>query len=259
MRIVILTTTWQRPELTTAVLSWWQGLCTSFDGPPCCRWGKFGGVELRGVAVGDMVELSRFWQYSRFPNEPLGAKHNKGLWWAKHMNPDAVMVIGSDDICEPRLIENTVKALEAGALWTQPRELYYWHPATSRVSKAAGNSISGACRAYSARLLDMMNWKLWDDDAPYKLDGNSLKNIEALVKRTRRMFGDAEKGYYHMLGARDVEGAVLDIKTDNADGTSANLWPYKDAVGITRATEVDPSILERFEIKRFTYGREVTA
>ena len=171
------------------------------------------------------------------------------------INPDAVMVINSDTIVQPRLIENTVRELQAGALWTQPKELYFWHPETGRVSKAAQNSLTGAARAYSARLLDMLEWKLWDDDAESKLDGNALKNIENLCRSTRTVFGDASKGHYHMLGAREVEGAVLDIKTD------VNMWPYEDAVAITRAAPVDPAILESFEIERLKYephGRYAT-
>ncbi|HUS39200.1 MAG TPA: hypothetical protein VMX74_07100, partial [Pirellulales bacterium] len=185
-------------------------------------------------------------------NDPLGLKHNTTLRICRPLRPDAVMVINSDTIVQPRLIENTVRELQNGALWTQPKELYFWHPESGRVSKAAQNSVTGAARAYSSRLLELMNWKLWDDDAEYKLDGNALKNIENLCRSTRTVFGDASKGHYHMLGAREVEGAVLDIKTD------VNMWPYDDAKAITRAQDVDPSILESFEIERLNYGSTKT-
>jgi hypothetical protein len=245
-RLAIATTTYKRPELTAAVVDWWSNL--PFD--------EFG---MTGVCVGDMENgftwsdegpALNLWQYCKEPIngfKALGQKHNMSVSLAAAGGADAVMVINSDTIVQPRLIENTVKELQAGALWTQPRELYFWHPATGRVAKAHHDNVTGAARAYSRTLLDKMNWKLWDDDAEHKLDGNALKNIENLVRSTRTVFGDASKGHYHMLGARSVEGAVLDIKTD------VNMWPYDDAVAITRAHEVDPSILETFEIDRLQY------
>ena len=88
-----------------------------------------------------------------------------------------------------------------------------------------------------------MNWKLWDDEKEDKLDGNADRRI------TDKMASMKVVWRPWPFGRQVIERAVLDIKTD------VNLWPYDDAVATTGAHDVDPSILETFEIQRFAYGR----
>ena len=234
-RLCIATTTYKRPELTEAVVMWW------YDFP-------FVGVSPRGLTVGDHLngiqepndKTGMRWHFARAQEafwRSLSRKHNTMLQLSRGLyDPDAVMVIGSDDIVQPELIINSVEAIKAGSWWTRPTGLYFWEPATDRVAKAPGRCISGGGRVYSRKLLDMMDWTLWDDDINSKLDGNA---------ETRIM--EAGRAHKIWVGPDDVKGAVLSIKTEQ------NLWPYDAAVNTTRATPVDKQILDTFEIERLSY------
>jgi hypothetical protein len=231
-----MTTTYKRPELTRAVLDWWAGL-------------EVEGVKMWGRAGGDYLTTtySPFWGFSFQRNSPLGAKHNRTLSECNCCGVDGVMVIGSDDIVEPKLITRSVKAIQKGAMWTQPETLYFYDTATGRCSTPASGRLTGAGRVYSTKLLNLLDWKLFPDDATEKLDGKAEHMIERYMVSQSRVWGDAHKGYVETIGGRVIDGAVLDIKTE------VNMWGYDQAVGITAASEVDPEILQKFEWERFTY------
>ena len=237
-RLCIATTTYKRPELTKAVQEWWASL----NMPEVCGFVWAGDYEPDNFPkheddIGAFMDATgREWVYPFCPDSvPLGRKHNWALNHCRYTY-HAVMVIGSDDIVQPELIINSVEAIKAGSWWARPTGLYFWEPATDRVAKAPGRCISGGGRVYSRKLLDMMDWTLWDDDINSKLDGNA---------ETRIM--EAGRAHKIWVGPDDVKGAVLSIKTEE------NLWPYDAAVNTTRATPVDKRILDTFEIERLSY------
>jgi len=232
-RLAIMTTTWKRPELTAAVLRWWDEI-------------RRKGVDLHWVAVGDHMAHGN--QGSSYPadNNPLGAKHNLGLSVCRHRKPDAVMVIGSDDIVEPELVRLSCEAIRAGAMWTQPRDLYFYHPETGRAAKPSQTQLTGAGRVYSVRLLDMLDWRLWPDDATSKLDGKAEQTIRDEMRARKVAWGDVDDGPLGVWGCKVIPRAVLDIKTD------VNMWDFDEAVAITSASEIELD-LARFEYERLKY------
>lgn len=101
-------------------------------------------------------------------NTPLGAKFNAGVACARSMRPDAVMVLGSDDL----LSANAVTLLRDAALRTSvvgPRDFYFYDVATCRMKYWAGYAPGheryrrpiGAGRILRRDALDRLSWAPW--------------------------------------------------------------------------------------------------
>lgn len=215
MRMCILTTVWRRPDLTRQVLNWYRSLQLALAPR----------LDLVLLAVGSEGELSRDlvegcgWNYMEAPNAPLGGKWNIGFLGAKELDPDAVMIVGSDDVVDRHCVEAAASAMEHSTffglldLWFldvgQPPRIGYWSGYTNhRVGEP-----HGVCRTYGRELLGELSWSPW---AP-----------SALIDR-----GLDRAAYVSVCGAKSssifttklscIEGVAIDIKTK--DGGNICAW-----------------------------------
>ncbi|MGI0501005.1 hypothetical protein, partial [Limnospira platensis] len=121
-KIVIYTCVWQRPELTQVVLSHYSYLKQELSGK----------IQLELLAVGSQGKNSQQlcescgFDYVDYPNLPLSAKWEYGLNCCAHYDPDAVIIVGSDDIISQSLIEFYDQKLQEGLIFMGIKDGYFF-------------------------------------------------------------------------------------------------------------------------------------
>ena len=159
----------------------------------------YASLGLKGVAVkspGDPQEIVRGWTYVTHPNQPLGAKWNRGL----QEIDDDVMIVGSDDFVSEAYIDRAVGLLKKKMDVIQMRGLYildgglYWcYP-----------SAPGAGRVISKAVIEKKKHCLWEDGRNRYLDASATTRLQ--------------KGRLKKIRIDEPGCVVLDVKT------SDNLW-----------------------------------
>lgn len=107
------------------------------------------------------------------PNIPLGRKWQCGVNIAKKMNPDALMIVGSDDIIAPAYIKDCLIKIDQGfdfigmTHWYMDdgNKLYHCEYTNQNV-----NFPIGSGKVYSKNALNKINWKLFNTSADRRLD-----------------------------------------------------------------------------------------
>lgn len=156
--------------------------------------------------------------YVRTENRPLGAKHNAAMALARALDPDAVMILPSDDFIHPAYLE-AVQASDADYIF--PASCGYYDAATRRACLmrwGGGDTLLyGAGRVVSRNVLRAVP-ELW---TPMR-----LKGLDQDSHCTIRAAG------FDATAIDVAEGVCLtDVKTGE------NLWGY-DIVA-HRASSVD--------------------
>jgi len=176
MKLVVLTALWRRLELSTKVMRFYSSLSIE-------------GVRLTGVAVGSEGEASRQaarlggFRYVHHENMPLGAKWNAGMERAADEKPDAVMIVGSDDLIEAALIKRLVERIRRGAHYAGLTDIYFLDHDTGGLGYFPGHGLHrggdpvGAGRVFSAPALESVGWRPWSDDLKSGLDRDSHKRM----------------------------------------------------------------------------------
>lgn len=187
IRILAVMPLWRRPALTRLILRQWNAQIQ--------RLRADGRVDLHLLCIGSegaaSVELvsgyANSMSYMEHRNYPLNQKWNAGIQLARTMNPDAVVIVGSDDLLSDALWLAYADKLARGEeafglldLWffdISTQRLGYW-PGYSQDSARFGESV-GLGRCYSRSVLNQLDWLLWDYP-PAKntvLDGNSTARL----------------------------------------------------------------------------------
>jgi hypothetical protein len=112
-------------------------------------------------------------------NAPLGKKKNFGLQAAKKMDFDFLLEIGSDDL---------ILSMDQYKVWTQKKtsvflgvhDMAFIDTETGCCRRWISASTFGAGRIISRDVLELANWKLWDDNISRGLDNNSVARLEKL-------------------------------------------------------------------------------
>jgi hypothetical protein len=153
---------------------------------------KSGAPELVSVVAGSEGAASRTLIesyggiYVPFRNQPLGAKFNAALRAARRTEPDAIVVLGSDNLATESLFLAWQNALEAGydfcgildstQWWPKQNTFVHWRGYTNHRRGETG----GSGRCYSKALLDRIDWHLWNDDISSSLDYSCTLRLNAL-------------------------------------------------------------------------------
>lgn len=105
----------------------------------------------------------------RHPNDPLGAKWQHAIDRARALNPDYVMITGSDDV-----MLGSTPALEEAMAGHDMLALNGWYIFDGKrhyFAKYLGDHVPiGGGRTYTRALLDKMRWRVFDGLAPKRLD-----------------------------------------------------------------------------------------
>ncbi|MCP4204216.1 MAG: hypothetical protein GY769_20055 [bacterium] len=208
MKLTLGTTLWARPRIEILTLGYYAKLAgeAAVD------------VELVCAVSEDWAERAARtlgWHIVRTPNAPLGQKHNVMLAAVRATQPDAFILIGSDDwlVAKAPLLfplRNPFDALAAHAdkplvgltdLWVLDlvdRRAAWW---------SNPPQLIGPGRMVRSDLLDEAAWKLWPDEMERGLDAP--------------MGGALSSQSWTRLGWDDHGLGCIDFKT------GVNLWSYE--------------------------------
>lgn len=161
--------------------------------------------------------------YVRTENRPLGAKHNAAMALARALDPDAVMVLPSDDFINPAYLE-AVKASDADYIF--PASCGFFDQPTGRACMMRWDRgdtlLYGAGRVVSRVVLRAVP-QLWTPGRLKGLDQDSHCTIRAA-------------GFEAVpIGVPDGQVCLTDVKTET------NLWSY--GLVSHRASSVDAEVV----------------
>lgn len=221
MKVVLITCVWQRPVITAAfwrfvshLRNWWlphelHVVVAGSDEPDQEKMARDAGAE-----------------YLNVPNQPLGRKFNATLTAARHRKPDAVLVMGSDDV----FCETTARAylpFLADARYVGLKDFYFYHTVNGNfgywggyVTRRRKGEPAGGGRVLPAEYLDKLEWQLWANDKHHGMDHSAFQRLR-----------DLEIDYPPLITCRDIGGCAVSLKGP------VNLWtmeqvkpkPEKDA------------------------------
>ena len=265
-KIVIYTCVWQRPDLTRVVLSHYSHLKQQLSGK----------IKLELLAVGSEGETSQKlcescgFDYLEYPNLPLSAKWEYGLNRCADYDPDAVIIVGSDDIISRRLIEFYDEKLREGLVFVGIKDGYFFDAVTGEMiwwkgyqsvdTRRFGETI-GMARCLARPLLDKMGFSIWKG---LKLN----KRLDRVATQRLLDFGLHFLDYDHLIVAQngsnslkighcgffmqEIDGLAVDIKT------SENITPFSLLRGVKDTTifsqELSGEMLSRHLPKLTTEG-----
>jgi len=185
MRITVLTAMWGRPQVTAIMLR------NLYELRPVLAEDD---IELTTVVVGSEGEWSRWLarafdaDYVGHKNKPLGAKWNAGLAKVRSHNPDALVILGSDNIANAALFRTWAQGLSDGIDYQgildsfqyhpQKNVLVHWHGYTDDQRKG---EPGGSARCWSKALLARVKWLIWEPGYNRGLDWSATQ----LVKKTQ--------------------------------------------------------------------------
>ena len=172
MKLIIVTAIHNRFEMTKAFLM-------AMD-----RIKRETGVETYAVvSEEDTACCTLCYQYGVkyivHPNKPVGKKFNAVVKHLRRKDFTHIMILGSDDVPSTDFIKHclTLKGDIIGILG-----MYFWglNPRRAGFLKFgywATNSLLGAGKILSRKVLEACDYSPWPDDANYGMDGKMMKNL----------------------------------------------------------------------------------
>ena len=192
--ISIVSAIWQRPELTEIFLD------------SLVRYRKDYGIT--AVVAGSEGEstrqacVSRGIGYVETLNQPLSAKFNKASMeaWTKY-KPDGLMIMGSDDFVNERLIQHYLLNLKQGVDVLGFRDCYFYNAKTKEavywpgytVPHRRGESI-GMARLLSAKVFRRLRLRLWSESTA-GLDYLMTQRLKKYPKFKRKTLSVKDDNY----------------------------------------------------------------
>jgi hypothetical protein len=167
--IVVLTCVYQRRELAEIVLRTYQRLAQRLKGDVTLQLLAIGS---EGDASRELCERSGF-DYIEYANSPLTHKWNHGVRASRRYDPDALVIVGSDDLISEDLIRVYAEKLKDGHDFLGLTDFYFFDIATSRLGYWPGYEATdperahepvGCGRCFSRRLLEQTDWNLWPEE-----------------------------------------------------------------------------------------------
>jgi hypothetical protein len=134
------------------------------------------------------------------PNNPLGQKWQAGVDYARQFDPSHIVITGSDDLLSIGFFEKYCHEQVIG-FWAW----YIWSIDKLFHLQYFPNQPLGGGRVYPKKILDSLNWRLFDttknkclDDYAYKmLGGEYVKNVRPEIL--------AIKGNWPMMNPVDLK------------------------------------------------------
>jgi hypothetical protein len=189
-QIGILTCRWKREEVFKLFSKGLRRLCDTFD--------------LTALVVGSegtKTHCEGFY-YLDFPNDPLGRKWNAGMKAFSKLNPDYVMIIGSDDFVTDNTMQYILDRCNEGFDVIGMRDCYFYDSTTERLGYWKGFTAThrigesmGMCRTLSKRVLDLLRWEPWYSKANAGLDWTMTQRLKG-IKHTQHVFSLREQGLF---------------------------------------------------------------
>lgn len=129
------------------------------------------------------------------PNEPLGAKWQRTIDEARKLDPDYLIITGSDDVLlgDTNSLTETMRGMDllVFTAWTIFDGSKHWKAKYNALRSPHKPPIGGG-RVYSRALLDRMRWQLFDTVKRIHMDDYGWQN--ALRCGANIIKGDAHEG-----------------------------------------------------------------
>jgi hypothetical protein len=161
------------------------------------------------------------------PNYPIGMKWQEGVFFAKYLNPNALLILGSDDILSLNYIEDGYNKVGKGLgskvgasdlvgstkwfIYDLNKNLYK----LSYKEKEVGIYLGGG-RIYSKYFLDKNNWEIFKKLRNKHLDSEGFDKVKIFSNKYEHISGDefilSIKGNWSMINSTEnILGATKRI------------------------------------------------
>jgi len=154
-------------------------------------------VPVVTILVGDSKIEARIAQevgceYIQHPNEPLSDKWQAGVWRAKDLDPDAVLILGSDTWLTPTWCETGLTIMQKGNQVVGCNNLYIMYLVHDRmeivhVGRRRSKEPAGVGRMISCEGMRKLGWKLFREHKSWHCDGIAMRAIKAAGLRCALM------------------------------------------------------------------------
>ena len=206
MRVVVLTAVWKRHKLFKIFLEGFN------------RIKKDSQHELILVTIGS--EKKTFSDnHLESKNFPLSVKWQNGVDYARDLNPDYILMLGSDDFVCSNLLKFYTQAMDKGTDLIGLIDCYFFDARVNKLTywlgyrnHRRGESI-GMARMLSKELLNKLDWKVWRKPINRGLDSEMMRNLNT-IKYSKAMFS-----------CKKEDIMALDVKTDV---NISNIKTYRD-------------------------------
>jgi len=159
---------------------------------------KEDGINLHAILIGsnsienekEIVESYGF-EYVYFKNKPLSNKWNYGVSLLKKYDFKYLVVLGSDDIISTNLLNRLIKIMDNNNYDVCGLKDIYFYDINDNIgvhwtgynekSGRLGETV-GSGRFYTKKLIEYLNYKLWDDNKNNGLDINIFNKIKNIKK-----------------------------------------------------------------------------
>ena len=194
MKLVLVIAIYKRHDLTKIVLDYYRALCK-----------KHKNIEI--VIAGSEGEISRDlaqgFHYIETANSPLTYKNNAMLEKAKELNPDAVVLLGSDDLICTNVIKWYFDLIKQGTdkVWGF-KDIYFYSTEHKTLGYLPLDKHFGAGRFFPKSVLEKCEYKGWGK----KLDRGCDYENETYLKRLGVEF--------ESINIENINGFLIDIKHD---------------------------------------------
>lgn len=153
--------------------------------------------------------------YFDYPNLPISDKWAYGLHKLKDIDYDYVFMIGSDNTIDSKVFTKYSSLIDKGtdiigitdmyAYSLEKDQLFYYggYPKTNR--KRYGETI-GLGRCLSKRLIEAMNYELWDRGINKGLDGSMTRRLSEMLSQTKNTFTQSKFAIKGIGIACDIKG-----------------------------------------------------
>ena len=183
--ISIVSAIWQRPELTEIFLD------------SLVRYRKDYGITavVAGSEHNGKPCSSRGIGYVEVPNEPLSGKFIKASQKAAALyNPDAFLIMGSDDFIDDALIQRYIRTLENGVDIAGITDCYFYNTISKEAMYWCGytnfrqGETIGMARMLSKKVFRGVHGKFWPSGIETGLDYNMMQKIKRVKNIIQQSF-----------------------------------------------------------------------
>ena len=228
MTLVILTCVWKRPRLTEIVLTYYSRLKEEMKDV----------LDLELVAIGSEGEQSKDiceacgFHYHEHENQPLSEKWQYGLKKTQEFNPDAVIIMGSDDLITRKILEFYIEKIKQGHLLVGIKDFFIYESKLKKLAHWRGygklndghrmDETIGLGRCLTRPLLDKIDFQIWGGlNLNRNLDGAMTQRLKEVgifpVAEEDALLVNVDGKLLHAghIGYKleDTNGFAVDIKT----------------------------------------------
>lgn len=212
---------WKRHQLERIIIEYYLSLSKRFNFD----------IVVCGSESEKSAQIAKECVYIEYSNEYVSNKHNALIKSLKGKGYDAAILIGSDDLIEPKLFDYYQSLEHLKNTYYGFPDVYYWQPKQNRLAYWFGNFM-GAGRYFPIEVIEKMNYNLWRDGLNKSLDTSCRTLL-------------ASKGIkVNQKPLKDLDSLIVDVKGFGSISKEGIVQ-----AGINQNGEQELNLLKRFDQK----------